>query len=130
MRNSDSGKTMHRSVYGFVALMLLTAAATPGFANTGPSGSSQLAVRQAQSELKREGLYDGTVDGIAGPKTRQGIIAFQRRERLPQTARLDDATRNRIVLNALRLDSAWSEGGQNVAGGDRDRNAARLRAGQ
>jgi peptidoglycan hydrolase-like protein with peptidoglycan-binding domain len=33
-------------------------------------------VRQAQSELKREGLYDGKVDGIARPETKQGIAAF------------------------------------------------------
>ncbi|MGO8915321.1 MAG: peptidoglycan-binding domain-containing protein [Stellaceae bacterium] len=125
-------------VYGVVALGLLTAAcgssgdqraATGGLAGvgalaeadfrpvagSGPSDSSALLVRQAQSELKRESLYEGRVDGIAGPKTKQGIIAFQRREGLQQTARLDDATRDRMILNALRMDSAWSETIQNNA---------------
>jgi peptidoglycan hydrolase-like protein with peptidoglycan-binding domain len=108
---------MHRSVHGIVALGLLTAAAagTASLAASRPAGSSVLAMRQAQSELKREGLYDGTVDGIAGPKTRHGLIAFQQRERLPQTARLDQATRDRIIHNALSMESAWSKPGQTVA---------------
>jgi peptidoglycan hydrolase-like protein with peptidoglycan-binding domain len=108
---------MHKGVYGIVALGLLTAAgaATPSLAESDPSGSSVLAMRQAQSELKREGLYNGTVDGIAGRKTRHGLIAFQEREGLPQTARLDEATRDRIVINALSMESAWSKPGQTVA---------------
>jgi peptidoglycan hydrolase-like protein with peptidoglycan-binding domain len=128
---------MRMKVYGVVALGLLTAAcgssgdqraATGGLADVGvgalaeagnagggPSDSSALLVRQAQSELRREGLYEGTVDGIAGRKTKQGIIAFQQREGLQQTARLDDQTRNHMILNALRMDSAWSETVQNNA---------------
>ncbi len=105
---------MHRSVYGFLALGLLAAVSTAQavLAQTGPSA---IAMRQAQSELKREGLYDGAIDGIAGPKTKRGIIAFQQREGLQPTARLDGATRVRIVHNALRMDSAWSEPEQNIA---------------
>ena len=66
------------------------------------------AVRRAQSELKREGLYEGRVDGIAGPKTMAGISAFQQRERLPQTARLDRATQDRMIVKALRMDGVPS----------------------
>jgi peptidoglycan hydrolase-like protein with peptidoglycan-binding domain len=105
---------------GVVAVGLLMAAcasngdqraATGGEAVAGsePSGSSANLVRQAQSELKRESLYEGNVDGIAGPRTKQGITTFQQREGLQQTARLDDATRDRVILKALRMDSAWSE---------------------
>ena len=69
-------------------------------------------VRQAQSELKREGLYDGKLDGIAGPETREGIAAFQQREGLQQTARLDRATRDRMNLRALLMDGWSSEAAQ------------------
>lgn len=125
-------------VMGVVALELLTAAcggsadrraatgsltgvgelANVGFgpvAGSEPSGSSAVLVRQAQSELKRESLYEGRVDGIAGPETTQGITAFQQREGLQQTARLDGATRDRMILNAMRMDSAWSKRVQNNA---------------
>jgi peptidoglycan hydrolase-like protein with peptidoglycan-binding domain len=61
-------------------------------------------VRQAQSELKREGLYRGEVDGVVGPETKQAIAAFRQREGLRQTTRLDQPTMQRIYLNALRID--------------------------
>jgi peptidoglycan hydrolase-like protein with peptidoglycan-binding domain len=82
--------------------------------NVTTDASSQLVggstdVRMAQSELKREGLYGGKVDGIAGPTTTRGITAFQQREGLQQTSRLDTATRERMILNALRMDN-WSSG--------------------
>ena len=123
---------MRTEVLGVVALVLFTAAcgsngdqraATGGLAGVG-AGTSALAesdlgavegsgpVRRAQSELKREGLYEGRVDGIAGPKTMEGISAFQQRERLPQTARLGRATRDRMIVRALRIDgdNAATEG--------------------
>jgi peptidoglycan hydrolase-like protein with peptidoglycan-binding domain len=77
----------------------------------GPSllRSSEHLVRQAQSELKREGLYRGNVDGIAGPETKQAIAAFRQREGLQQTAHLDQATVERIHLKALRMVGASSK---------------------
>lgn len=54
-------------------------------------------VEQAQTELQREGLYDGKIDGILGPKTKQALTAFQQREGLQQTARLDRDTRQRLA---------------------------------
>jgi peptidoglycan hydrolase-like protein with peptidoglycan-binding domain len=104
---------MRTEVVGAVALGLLaTACSSSGVyaraeADLAPAeGSSP--VRQAQSELQREGLYDGKVDGIAGPETRQGISAFQRREGLPQTDRLDQTTVDRMNLRALRMDD-WKD---------------------
>jgi peptidoglycan hydrolase-like protein with peptidoglycan-binding domain len=112
---------MRSPVYGVVALGLLAAAcggervaSDPGTAAPGEArASSAIVVRQAQSELKREGLYAGAIDGVAGPETRQGIASFQRREGLQPTARVDAATRDRLVVNALRLESAWSEAAPN-----------------
>jgi peptidoglycan hydrolase-like protein with peptidoglycan-binding domain len=75
----------------------------------GQPGGGSLRMRMAQSELKREGLYGGKVDGVAGPATIRGIIEFQQREGLQQTTRLDTATRDRMTLNALRMNS-WSGG--------------------
>jgi peptidoglycan hydrolase-like protein with peptidoglycan-binding domain len=116
---------MRMEVLGVVALgVLMTAygssdaqcAATdgPGGIGAGARAEADLGsieesgpVRQAQSELEREGLYEGKMDGIVGAETTQGIAAFQQREGLQQTARLDRATRDRINLRALRMDR-WS----------------------
>jgi peptidoglycan hydrolase-like protein with peptidoglycan-binding domain len=66
------------------------------------SGSSQASqsglVRRAQSELQREGLYRGPVDGILGPDTKQAIATYQAREGLTQTATLDQDTLQRMNL--------------------------------
>jgi peptidoglycan hydrolase-like protein with peptidoglycan-binding domain len=71
-----------------------------------PSRSSEQLVRRAQSELQREGLYEGTVDGIAGTRTKQAITVFQQREGLKQNASVDRMTLARLTLNALRMDGA------------------------
>ncbi|MGE5515616.1 MAG: peptidoglycan-binding domain-containing protein [Bacteroidota bacterium] len=60
------------------------------------AGNSE--VRRAQVALRDHGLYDGPIDGINGPRTRHAVSAFQRHQGLPQTARLDSATRD--ALNA------------------------------
>ena len=59
-------------------------------------------VREAQSELQREGLYHGRIDGIVGPQTRQALTAYQNREGLQQTARLDRDTLERMNLPATQ----------------------------
>jgi len=65
-------------------------------AGLGPNASAAARVEEAQRELEREGLYHGKIDGIAGPDTRQAITAFQEREGLRQTARLDGETMDRL----------------------------------
>jgi peptidoglycan hydrolase-like protein with peptidoglycan-binding domain len=58
-------------------------------------------VRQAQQELKAEGLYHGRVDGVFGPQTRDAVASYQQQHNLQQTATLDQAT-----LNALNNDQS------------------------
>lgn len=53
-------------------------------------------VRRAQVALRDQGLYDGPIDGINGPRTRHALGAFQQRQGLPQTARLDAPTRDAL----------------------------------
>src|SRR5690606_5568066 len=49
-----------------------------------------------QRGLARLGLYDGSVDGIAGPKTREAIVRYQSREGLPVTGLPSSALRERL----------------------------------
>lgn len=65
---------------------------------TGQSPQTVQTVKQAQTELQREGLYHGRIDGIAGPKTKQALTAYQQREGLQQTAALDQETLQRMNL--------------------------------
>lgn len=73
------------------------------------SGSSQHAqtavnpskdeIRQAQQQLRDKGLYNGMVDGIIGPETQQALEQFQRNNGLQVTAKLDEATMNKLLGN-------------------------------
>ncbi|MDG2284567.1 MAG: SEL1-like repeat protein [Alphaproteobacteria bacterium] len=55
-------------------------------ANTqGEGGSTGTTVADIQAVLRRDGIYSGRIDGVAGPKTRTAIQEYQRRNALPIT---------------------------------------------
>lgn len=49
-------------------------------------------IMRLQSRLHDLGYYEGTIDGVLGPATRQALKNFQLVKRLPVTGRMDDAT--------------------------------------
>jgi peptidoglycan hydrolase-like protein with peptidoglycan-binding domain len=64
---------------------------------TGQHEANEQTVRQVQQHLQQRGLYNGAIDGIYGPETRQAVENFQQQHGLPQTATLDDATLNQLT---------------------------------
>lgn len=58
--------------------------------------ASQSQIMQAQQQLKSEGLYRGSVDGIMGPETQTALSRFQREQGLPETSQLDQQTLGRL----------------------------------
>jgi peptidoglycan hydrolase-like protein with peptidoglycan-binding domain len=104
----------HRSGKSALAQAGLTPAAASG--SSEPPAQQKVSAdtaKQAQRELKQEGLYHARIDGIVGSKTKQAIAAFQKRQGLPQTAALDQTTLDR--LNATRTGSAQGNQGTNAA---------------
>ena len=68
-------------------------------ASSGPSQHPQAAaalskdhIREAQLELRHSGLYNGSLDGVIGPQTKQALVRFQKDNGLEQTAALDALT--------------------------------------
>jgi hypothetical protein len=57
---------------------------------------SSAQLRQAQTELRNTGLYDGPIDGIWGPRTRAAVGKFQAQNNLPQTYALDNRTMRQL----------------------------------
>jgi hypothetical protein len=49
-------------------------------------------VVNVQSQLQRAGYYDGPIDGVIGPRTREAIAAFQDDNGLAVTAAVDEPT--------------------------------------
>lgn len=71
------------------------AAAQPAAAakeSPAPAGLTRDVVRQMQSYLASLGYNIGTIDGIAGAKTRNALVSFQQKYGLEQTGELDPQT--------------------------------------
>ena len=54
-------------------------------------------IRWVQVELHMIGLYDGSLDGIAGPETRRALLRFQKSNGLERTAMLDQQTADALI---------------------------------
>lgn len=62
-----------------------------------PTRLTRQDIRQAQQQLQSQGLYKGRIDGVMGRATRQAVAKFQQQNNLPHTARLDQATLDRLT---------------------------------
>ena len=56
-------------------------------------------IRWAQVELHMMGLYNGSLDGVVGPQTKQALLGFQKRNALERTATLDQQTADALIGN-------------------------------
>ena len=54
-------------------------------------------IRWVRVELHMIGLYDGSLDGIAGPETRRALLRFQKSNGLERTATLDQQTADALI---------------------------------
>jgi localization factor PodJL len=74
---------------------------TPEGAEPRPSNveavSDRDLVRDAQVALRDAGFDPGEIDGVMGRKTRAALREFQASQGLPQTGRLDAATREELL---------------------------------
>jgi peptidoglycan hydrolase-like protein with peptidoglycan-binding domain len=57
-------------------------------------------VRWAQVELHTRGLYNDSLDGVAGPETKRALAEFQKTNGPKQTATLDQQTADALIGNA------------------------------
>jgi peptidoglycan hydrolase-like protein with peptidoglycan-binding domain len=58
---------------------------------------SRAEVRDIQQKLKADNLYNGSIDGLMGPETRQALAQFQKQNGLRVTANLDRQTRDSLL---------------------------------
>ncbi len=95
-------------------------------ASTSPSTEE---VRQLQEVLRDQLLYDGNIDGIAGPQTRAALRAFQTREQLQITGTLNQATRNALGIGGTEADAQRQPVSGQSATGQQDGSNAIQRLG-
>jgi len=65
----------------------------------GAAHYTQAELRQAQEILQQQGLYHGKIDGKMGPQTRAALVAFQKQKGIPQSAQLDDSTKQDLQIH-------------------------------
>jgi hypothetical protein len=58
--------------------------------------------RAAQEALKTQGFDPGPIDGRMGPRTRAAVNDYQRKNDIPVTGMLDDATMTKLDLRSTR----------------------------
>ena len=59
----------------------------------------QKLVRDVQIELRRLGLYEGTLDGLNGPATERGVRGYQRSRGVPETGLINTALLARLAMD-------------------------------
>jgi peptidoglycan hydrolase-like protein with peptidoglycan-binding domain len=67
---------------------------SPATGMNGGAGSEQ--VKAVQQALQGKGMDPGPIDGIMGPKTMAALKAYQKDQKLPESGRLDDQTREKL----------------------------------
>ena len=103
-----------------------TRATTGAMSGTSTAGASAGAVmrispdtiKEAQQTLKKDRLYRGPIDGIAGPRTRAALAAFQKQKNLRQTGEFDTATLSQLIGGAAGMSgSSAMPNGPGTGGG-------------
>ena len=86
-------RTQFRTAVFFI---LSTVALTAALRADDQVSVSSETVKQTQKELKQKGLYDAEIDGILGPRTREGLRRYQKENGLSGDGRLTRETAHRL----------------------------------
>jgi hydrogenase-4 component B len=69
-----------------------------GTSMDGDAGSAEQ-VKAVQKALQDKGMDPGPIDGVMGPKTMAALKAFQKDQKLTESGRLDDQTRDKLGVS-------------------------------
>src|SRR5579884_3560553 len=75
---------------------------------------SSATIRDAQQVLKDKGFYDGTVDGIYGPRTERAVRSYQEKQSLTADGRLGPQTLDSLGVRHGDADTNFHEAGTQV----------------
>jgi putative peptidoglycan binding protein len=68
-----------------------------GMSTNGSAGAEQ--VKAVQKALQDKGMDPGPIDGVMGPQTMAALKAFQKDQKLSESGRLDDQTREKLGVS-------------------------------
>jgi len=85
-----------------IVATLPTGSSSARLSERGGSGGvnlDQAQIREVQIELRRQGFAIGEADGVLGPRTRDAVIAFQKRRGFQATGEIDHETFTALGTN-------------------------------
>ena len=92
---------------------------------------SSATIRDAQQSLKDKGLYDGPVDGINGPLTREAVSKYQKQQNITPDGRLGPKTLDTLGVknsgpstefktSGEQTKTSYTKGGKDIGKGGKE----------
>lgn len=66
------------------------------------SAEKEVVIKRVQQSLQQAGFYQGAVDGKHGLKMHEALLAYQNKEQMPASARIDDVLLTRLKVDKTR----------------------------
>lgn len=101
-----------------VSLASLASAVEPGEEKV--AVLDQQDIKKLQERLRDKGCDAGKVDGILGPRTREGIRQYQKSENLPVTGNLDPETAGKLGVGPESEIGGFKRAGHELAEGGKE----------
>jgi len=105
---------------GMLGLSLTTLASAVDPSEEKPAVLLPQDIKKVQESLRDKGYHTGQVDGILGPRTREGIRQYQKSENLPVTGNLDAETAGKLGVGPESVGGSFKGAGQEIVEGGKE----------
>jgi len=105
---------------GMLGLSLTSLASAVDPSEEKPAVLHHKDIKKVQETLRDKGYDTGKVDGVLGPRTREGIRQYQKSENLPVTGNLDAETAGKLGVGPESIGGSFKGAGQEVVEGGKE----------
>jgi peptidoglycan hydrolase-like protein with peptidoglycan-binding domain len=107
-------KMIKSQVYLLALVLMLSGLSARVALSEDYTGVSHTTVKKVQEDLKDKGYYNGSIDGLLGPQTREALRHYQAKEHLAGDGRLTRETWDHLNAGSSTVDDHFEEAGQAI----------------